>query len=1185
MLIYLKMILLCMKIEIIKDHSKGQIEEVLKILYINQKKTSQSQSHRSMLPHESSSLPRSSSRGGGGGGGRGNRGGGDIYEHSYGSRFGSDDYGSDDQFSHGSFGGGGSGGGQHELYDDIPDNTSVRSGHRPSRGQRRGGGSQSNSQRRQYGQGGGQQVPIDPYDDYNQSNSYYDEDDVRSERSVNPFEESHSMHSGGGRSSHDRHSMTKSPHENRRSSSRPSSSHQGSSSGRGRSGSSRMSDREDNRSVRSHQSLNPFGDNDDDGDDHLYHPSSSSSRLPRVSGLMNGISGSGGYKDVELDGEGVSLLGGATSGDRILLSDGGQGRPCVYLVFALIFMITGIAGAQVFMSSDCVANAMDVTEWKTDAGYNLIQFIGLCLQTYALPFGFCLFFIFISQSANHPYWSHKRKSITYGLLSLCLLIFSILSAWIYADNLLGCLTTSLCVDNTVGKYESGYVITTGLIYASVCFPVALVLGLLAARNAKQIGVKEIPRMFSRTKQQADSYLSNPALPRNKKSTRWTMMKNICAVVTVLFIFLPFVIFLCMLLPDEFTEITHYAVQHYESEKFSSSQGPVLNFPLSEKLVLKLYPDIMIFYGALYLVAFLGMFARLCQPLADLLAAPPPALFRCYLPTEGVMSCILKLLVPTGYASSNGEVCLIFLLFALLAGEGYYWFFLHEFQCNIYFCHGSSASMEEQLARSLGQLGNVVMGLLVLPVSRHSVLAPLLGISWDKCIGAHTFLGYLFILIAIAHEFAWWLSYKKYGLFPKDILPFPSSYDPDNWAIGLQVGTVWIVFVVMGLLASWLVRRKAWELFHVTHHIFLALFIATLWHATSSWQYVLCGLSLWFLDRFLRLGQTSRRVHVQGLDVQLADESSGIDDGYGDDDAGAITVLSYTINAKGMYSMPGGLSDLKEGALNHEVGQFVLVNIPALSLWEWHPFSISSSPMDPVTTHHIKARGKNTWTGRLLSLAKQAQGGSVPFENLSVKIEGPYGIPPQYEEKAAVLLIAGGVGITPLHGLFRAMYTQAKSKSSHQVSTSFHFPDLIRLVWVAPDSVVFDMFLDTFLQVLHDDLDGRFSFKLHDSKAYRPGLTRGKDNSSLMGNNEDIDENGSGGYQRESHRDRHGRSKSKPYRLPYENGRPCLDTEMRRVEQFGSSALVYCVGPDSLKKQCAGLSAQAGVPFRTDNFEL
>jgi len=51
----------------------------------------------------------------------------------------------------------------------------------------------------------------------------------------------------------------------------------------------------------------------------------------------------------------------------------------------------------------------------------------------------------------------------------------------YADNLLGCLITTLCVGNTVEAYESGYVITTGLIYACVAAPLAVVFAMLFAK--------------------------------------------------------------------------------------------------------------------------------------------------------------------------------------------------------------------------------------------------------------------------------------------------------------------------------------------------------------------------------------------------------------------------------------------------------------------------------------------------------------------------------------------------------------------------------------------------------------------------------------------------------------------------------------------------------------------------------
>ena len=39
-------------------------------------------------------------------------------------------------------------------------------------------------------------------------------------------------------------------------------------------------------------------------------------------------------------------------------------------------------------------------------------------------------------------------------------------------------------------------------------------------------------------------------------------------------------------------------------------------------------------------------------------------------------------------------------------------------------------------------------------------------------------------------------------------------------------------------------------------------------------------------------------------------------------------------------------------------------VPAISLLEWHPFTISSSPDDRETTHHVKDMGPTTFTGRL-----------------------------------------------------------------------------------------------------------------------------------------------------------------------------------------------------------------------------
>ena len=59
------------------------------------------------------------------------------------------------------------------------------------------------------------------------------------------------------------------------------------------------------------------------------------------------------------------------------------------------------------------------------------------------------------------------------------------------------------------------------------------------------------------------------------------------------------------------------------------------------------------------------------------------------------------------------------------------------------------------ARSLGQVANILCGLLVLPVSRNSIWSLVFGISWEAMIKYHTYLGGAFIITIILHAFVWW----------------------------------------------------------------------------------------------------------------------------------------------------------------------------------------------------------------------------------------------------------------------------------------------------------------------------------------------------------------------------------------------------------------------------------------------
>lgn len=71
---------------------------------------------------------------------------------------------------------------------------------------------------------------------------------------------------------------------------------------------------------------------------------------------------------------------------------------------------------------------------------------------------------------------------------------------------------------------------------------------------------------------------------------------------------------------------------------------------------------------------------------------------------------------------------------------------------------------------------------------------------------------------------------------------------------------------------------------------------------------------------------------------------------------------------------------------HHVGQYYFVNFPALSLTEWHPFSVSSNPREEEVELHIRALGDHTT--EIVELAKVREQNNQPTW---ICIDGPYGL--------------------------------------------------------------------------------------------------------------------------------------------------------------------------------------------------
>lgn len=86
--------------------------------------------------------------------------------------------------------------------------------------------------------------------------------------------------------------------------------------------------------------------------------------------------------------------------------------------------------------------------------------------------------------------------------------------------------------------------------------------------------------------------------------------------------------------------------------------------------------------------------------------------------------------------------------------------------------------------------------------------------------------------------------------------------------------------------------------------------------------------------------------------------------------------------------------------NYTAGQYILLQVPVLSLLQWHPFTVARCDGD-ILRLHIKTDGN--WTRQLRSLPTM----------IEVGVDGPFGAPAQrFYEYDRSLIIGASTGITP-----------------------------------------------------------------------------------------------------------------------------------------------------------------------------
>ncbi|KAJ1897946.1 hypothetical protein LPJ66_003054 [Kickxella alabastrina] len=210
------------------------------------------------------------------------------------------------------------------------------------------------------------------------------------------------------------------------------------------------------------------------------------------------------------------------------------------------------------------------------------------------------------------------------------------------------------------------------------------------------------------------------------------------------------------------------------------------------------------------------------------------------------------------------------------------------------------------------------------------------ITFEKNIHAHKVASYTMLFWSILHTGYYYHQYilqTKPGIVrgkPSDGVPMltPMFIRKTGWTGHVLLFALFLIMVTSIII----VRKRMFELFYYVHHLFILYIVVMFMHhgAYMTTDYIAGPLALYIVDRVYRA-------------LRSAFAKSPI---------------------RAVIQHPSGLVEIQmdKKILGHRPGQFVKVYCPSVSLFQWHPMTISSAPEEELLTIHFRIYGG--WTRKL-----------------------------------------------------------------------------------------------------------------------------------------------------------------------------------------------------------------------------
>ncbi|KAJ3022984.1 UNVERIFIED_CONTAM: hypothetical protein HDU68_008847 [Siphonaria sp. JEL0065] len=292
---------------------------------------------------------------------------------------------------------------------------------------------------------------------------------------------------------------------------------------------------------------------------------------------------------------------------------------------------------------------------------------------------------------------------------------------------------------------------------------------------------------------------------------------------------------------------------------------------------------------------------------------------------------------------------------------------------------------KSLFNASGDILAIMIGLVMLPVSKNSFLSTFLSLPYTSLQRIHIWLGRILFWYTLFHAST---GIASLAMSKADILAKLFTIAANAvWGssryqyITGVVATVVLAFVTLTSLSY--VRRKWYNTFYFTHFLVVVFIAFAYFHASNCIFFLIPGLCLYCVDGVLRLSTRFSNETVSGVHFEQF---------------GYITVTISTTKAARAHP-----------------GQFMRVCFPGVSQAEFHPWSIVKATDKSVTFLFRPSTSAKEWSTKVANLLQTYKtNGHSSFTVIKSHLQGPFGkeieIVSDARPQDVVVFYVGGTGV-------------------------------------------------------------------------------------------------------------------------------------------------------------------------------